>query len=124
MLDRNLIREKYATGRHTYRSLAAVMGCSAGTIGNILRSPEDDDPTERDSIVVIRDPTDLFSTGAEFRIIDLVMSAFIGGWPEGIEFRLDRDGRSVTAVVVDGRVVREDGCTLYPGKNGKVRWAK
>ena len=67
---------------------------------------------------VIDDPTGLFSSQAEFSMLDLACGIYLSTWPEGIEFEIDNHHR---ACFQSGLLVRDDGKQLETWSGG-YKW--
>jgi hypothetical protein len=70
------------------------------------------------TVIVSSDPTDLYTPGASFGMLDLAFGVVNDNWPPGMRFSVK--GQEVRMV---GKVpVRQDGARLHVDKSGGYRW--
>jgi len=74
------------------------------------------------SVTVVNDPRGLFTKGATFEVLDLVFMLQFSELPDGLILAIGRNGRTKTAVVQSGRLIREDNRWLKGDSGGGYRW--
>jgi hypothetical protein len=70
------------------------------------------------TVIVAHDPTDFYTSGASFSMLDLACGVLRDNWPPGMHFSVK--GQDVPMI---GKVpVREDGARLKVNSSGGYKW--